>query len=287
MRFTLFAAAMAVAASAVRINEPALFDEIPTICEFSAVDVEIESMSEAELQASIMADVDALISEMHNVLAQGLSEDELQSLSQTEGVTKAVKAAGNAAANTATAAANATAGAAKAAGNAAVSAATAAANALLPKWIITGDDGKARLNPEAESVQLTNGLMCNMIKKMRAAKEKGAADYNNLKKYAQQALDDHPIFKAALEKAKRGGELALKYGVPMWETVTAVKNVIATPMDPFAYKALIEQLQTDYELAKKAIGQENVDKMANKAEGVFTNMKQRMGIPDGNTANCT
>ena len=174
MRFTLFAAAMAVAASAVRIQEPALFDEIPTICEFSAVDVEIENMSEAELQASIMADVDALINEMHNVLAQGLSEDELQSLSQTEGVTSTVKAGANAAA-----------GAAKAAGNAAVGAANSVANALLPKWIMTGPDGKAKLNPEAESVQLTNGLMCNMIKKMKAAKESGKADYNNLKKYAQ------------------------------------------------------------------------------------------------------
>jgi hypothetical protein len=67
MRFTLFAAAMAVAVSAVRIQEPVF--ELPTTCEFSAVDVEIEAMTDAELQASVMADVDALITEMHNVLA--------------------------------------------------------------------------------------------------------------------------------------------------------------------------------------------------------------------------
>lgn len=73
----------------------------------------------------------------------------------------------------------------------------------------------------------------------------------------------------------------------MWETVTAVKNVIATPMDPFAYKSLIEQLQTDYALAKEALGEERVKKLSNKAEGVFTSMKTKMGIPDGNTANCT
>ena len=173
MRFALFAAAMAVAASAVRIHEPAMFDELPTICEFSAVDVEIQNMSEAELQASIMADVDALITEMHNVLAQSLSEDELQSLSQTEGITGKLKAAGQATAAVAKGAAGAAKGAAKSAGNAAAGAAKAVANSLLPNWLHIGPDGKAKLNPKAESVQLTHGLMCNMVKKMKAAKEKG------------------------------------------------------------------------------------------------------------------
>ena len=79
-----------------------------------------------------------------------------------------------------------------------------------------------------------------------------------MKKYAQEALDDHPIFKAALEKAKKGGELAIKYGIPMWKTVSAVKNVIETPMNPFAYKALINQLKTDYHLTKEALGEERV-----------------------------
>ena len=73
----------------------------------------------------------------------------------------------------------------------------------------------------------------------------------------------------------------------MWETVSAVKNVIATPMDPFAYKGLIEQLMKDYELTKEALGPEKVAAIQNKADGVMTAMKTKMGIPDGNTANCT
>ena len=126
-----------------------------------------------------------------------------------------------------------------------------------------------------------------MIKKMKAAKAAGDQNYEKISQFAKEALDEHPIFKSALEKAKKGGELALKYGVPMWETVTAVKGVLETPMDPFAYKALIEQLMTDYELAKEALGPDRVKKIGDKADGIMTTLKTKMGIPDGNAANCT
>ena len=86
-------------------------------------------------------------------------------------------------------------GAANAVGGAVKGAAKAVGDALLPKWLIKGPDGKAKLNPEAESVQLTNGLMCNMIKKMKDAKQRGADNYENIAKYAKEALDEHPMFK--------------------------------------------------------------------------------------------
>jgi hypothetical protein len=129
--------------------------------------------------------------------------------------------------------------------------------------------------------------MCNMIKKMKDAKARGAANAEDIAKHAKEALDEHPMFKAALEKAKRGGELAWKYGVPMWETVTAVKNVVAAPMDPFAYKGLIEQLMKDYELTKEAMGPERVAAIKNKADGVMSAMKTKLGVPGGDSANCT
>ena len=242
MRFTLFAAAMAVAANAVRIQEPA--PELPMVCEFP--ETILEGMTDAELKASVVADIDALLWEVHNMLSQGLSEEAQHELVQTE--TGGIE---------------------------------------LPKWL-KSTDGKsnAQLDPQAESVKMTNGLMCSMIKKMKDAKSKGDATYNDVEKWAKEALDEHPTFKAAVEKAKRGGELAIKYGIPMWETVSAVKSVITAPMDPFAYKALYEKLEKDYELTKEALGPERVKKIGDTATAMTTHMKKMLGIPGGDTGNC-
>ena len=105
--------------------------------------------------------------------------------------------------------------------------------------------------------------------------------------YAKQALDNHPRMKNALEKAQKGVALAWKYGIPMWQTVLATKGVISAPFDPFAIKTLIEQLQADFELTKEALGEKRVNAMNDKATGIMTAMKEKMGIPDGDTDNCT
>ena len=158
---------------------------------------------------------------------------------------------------------------------------------VLPSWL-KSKDGKsnAALDPEAESVKLANGVMCNMIKKMKAANASGNATYADVEKYARESLDEHPIFKAAVGRAAEGARLAKEYGIPMWETVSAVKGVLTGPLDPFAYKALYEKLQEDYELAKKALGPERVAKIGNKYEEIMKSMKEKLGIPGGNTANC-
>ena len=72
----------------------------------------------------------------------------------------------------------------------------------------------------------------------------------------------------------------------MWETVSAVKTVLSTPMDPFAYKALYEKLQEDYGLAKEALGEERVKKIGDTAHAIFHSMKKGLGIPDGDTSKC-
>ena len=60
MRFSLFTLPFAVAVSGLRVDTPT-FEELPKICEFSAVDAEVEAMTDAELQASIATDLDAYI----------------------------------------------------------------------------------------------------------------------------------------------------------------------------------------------------------------------------------
>ena len=80
--------------------------------------------------------------------------------------------------------------------------------------------------------------------------------------------------------------VAAKFTIPLLETISGIKSVLACPLDPLAYKALGEKLYEDYNLVKDTLGPERVAKINEGAHAIMTAVKEKAGIPHGNTAEC-